>query len=106
MSPHARTTRDARAIEIATATERALQAHEQTCREREERRQDQAAEFRDEIRLVLAELRTGLREVGPTIERMQSRIMTAILQAVARSEERRVGKACVSTCKSRGAPSM
>ncbi|HEY9569069.1 MAG TPA: hypothetical protein VIR38_13335 [Thalassobaculum sp.] len=82
MSPHARTTRDARAIEIATATERALQAHEQTCREREERRQDQAAEFRDEIRLVLAELRTGLREVGTTIERLQSRIMTALLSAV------------------------
>src|SRR3546814_12206676 len=84
MSPHARTTRDARAIEIAAATERALQAHEQTCRAREERRQDQAAEFRDELRTGLAELRPGLREVGPAFERLQSRSMPALRSAVGR----------------------
>src|SRR3546814_16252009 len=81
-SPVARTSLEARDIEMATATERGLQAHEQTGRDREALRQDQAAEFRDEIRLVLAELRTGLREVGTTIERLQSRIMTALLSAV------------------------
>lgn len=97
MSPRARTTTvppsldahsseiratDTRAIEIATATERALRTHEATCREREERRHARAAEFRDEIRQALAELRTGLREVGLTIERLQWRIMTTLLSAV------------------------
>ena len=87
MSPRPRTTTappaiEIRAIEIATATERALRAHAATCREREERRPTRSAEVRAEIRLALGELRTGLREVGLTIERLQSRIMTTLLSAV------------------------
>lgn len=74
---------DTRAIEIAAATERALQAHELTCREREDRREARSAEFRDEMRRALAELRTSLREVNLTIDRLHWRIVTTLLSTVA-----------------------
>ncbi len=62
---------------------RALQAHETTCREREERREARAAEFRDEMRRALADLRTSLREVNLTIDRLHWRIVTTLLSTVA-----------------------
>ena len=87
MSPRTLTslaeTLDTRAIEIAAATDRALQAHETTCREREERREARVAEFRDEMRRALADLRTSLREVNLTIDRLHWRIVTTLLSTVA-----------------------
>src|SRR3546814_9153768 len=50
------------------------------------------------------ERRGGGRNAPPSPARDQSWAISAMVTAISRSEERRVGKECVSTCRSRWSP--
>src|SRR3546814_15942363 len=69
----------------------------------------------DLVELLVAELDLGREVVGPVAEQLQRRVLGAIVDVVPvagkhhvfrerRSAERRVGKECVSTCRSRWSP--
>src|SRR3546814_16713957 len=61
----------------------------------------------DRLCLALAGARVGMRALptnGKALAMAQPAIASEVHQALDRSEERRVGKECVSTCRSRWSP--